>query len=159
MRSVVMVALLGASFAVAQDTGKPAKIEFVHYKGYFEKNNSGLKGESSYLVISTAADFDKYFGFGRVMGPKPVTLPTNADDFKKLLVIAAIKRGNVITEYTVESVTASGETLTINYKAVAKGVPGNASFASPMVVSIPAGKYTKVEFNENGKVVEKVNWK
>ncbi len=130
---------------------KDAKVEYTQYpRGYFEKNTSGLKGESSYLVITDKAKFDEIFSVGFTMGPKPVLLPSDKDELAKLLVIAAIKRGNSLTTYEIKGVTVADGVVTVDYKATA-GPAGSATFASPMILSIPKDKVKKIIFNENGK--------
>ncbi|MCX7664264.1 MAG: hypothetical protein N2112_01810 [Gemmataceae bacterium] len=141
------------SFGSLLADDKDMKLAYTHYnKGYFEKNSSGLKGEASYLVISDREKFDSIFGVGFVMGPKPVLLPNDADEFKKLLVIATIKRGNSITNYEIKGVTITEGVVTLDYKATAEA-PSTATFASPLILSIPKEKVKKVIFNENGKKV------
>jgi hypothetical protein len=41
-------------------------IEYWFHIGYFEKNNSGLKGEASYLAITDRETFDERFGIGNL---------------------------------------------------------------------------------------------
>ena len=50
-------------------------IDYTLHSGYFEKNNSGLKGEASYLAIADRQTFDKVFGVAFTMGKKPNVLP------------------------------------------------------------------------------------
>ena len=102
------------------------------HSGYFEKNNSGLKGEASYLAIKDRETFDKAFGVAFTMGKKPNVLPANAFDTR--IVVAAVKRGGQVWEYKVEGVTTDHATLTVRYGAPSKDGSG-VRFASPMVVS------------------------
>jgi len=113
--------------------GSANPIEYMVHSGYFEKNNSGLKGEASYLAIKDRETFDKAFGVAFTMGKKPNVLPVNAFDTR--IVVAAIKRGGQVWEYKVEGVTADHATLTVRYGATSKDGSG-AQFASPMVVSV-----------------------
>jgi hypothetical protein len=134
------------------------KLDAVIYGPYFEKNTSGLKPDkedSSYLVFKDKAAFDKVFGSGRVMKQKPKLL--DKGDFDKNLVIAVIKRGKQIHQYTVEGVTVDDGKVRIAYKADPKGgAGGTARFASPLVVAIPKGDYKSVEFVENKKARETI---
>ena len=56
-------------------TGSANPIEYMVHSGYFEKNNSGLKGEASYLAIKDRETFDKAFGVAFTMGKKPNVRP------------------------------------------------------------------------------------
>jgi hypothetical protein len=147
----VPLALLAGS-ARGADEAKGDKVEFTAYDGYFEKNNSGLKGDVSYLMFTDKDAFDKVFAARPPLmgGKKPVLLTKDALD--KNLVAAVVKRGNAVTTYAVEKVTRDGDTLYVQYKATA-GPPGTATFASPLVVSAPKDKVKKVAFIENGKTV------
>ena len=115
--------------------GADEKVEFTLHSGHFEKNNAGLKGDASFLLIA-----DK----------KPNLVPKGA--FEKKLVAAVIHRGNAMWTYDVEKVSTEGETLTVRYKAV-EGKAGSAKFASPMILTVDKGKIKKVVFVENGKEV------
>lgn len=135
----------------SESTGKP--FDYTVHSGYFEKNNSGLKGTSSFLLISDAKTFDQVFGTAFVVGKKPSVLPENA--FESKSVLAVIKRGGEVWSYEVESVKAHDSALTVRYKATAKD-GGGATFASPLIISLPKGSYRSVTFVENGKEAGKV---
>jgi hypothetical protein len=156
LAAVVVCGFAAAAWlARAADEAKGDKVDFDTYaKGYFEKNNSGLKGDSSYVVMTDQKGFDAVFGVGVTMGAKPPLLPKDA--FDKKLVATVIKRGNAITEYTVDKVTSADGVLYVQYTAKAKGEGGTATFASPLIVAVDKGKITSVEFIENGKKVETV---
>jgi hypothetical protein len=53
------LAILAAS--ARADEAKGEKIEHAVYDGYFEKNNSGLKGDTSLLAFTDQEGFDKVF--------------------------------------------------------------------------------------------------
>ena len=146
----VPIALLAASSRA--DEAKGEKVEYTTFPDYFEKNNSGLKGDQSFLVFADKDAFAKVFSLRPPVmgGKKAVAVPNDA--FEKKLVFAVISRGNAITTYTVEKVTADGETLYVQYKAE-MGKAGTATFASPLIISADKGKAKKVAFIENGKTV------
>ncbi len=151
------LALLGSGglrppIAAAADEAKGEKVEYAAYPDYFEKNTAGLKGEASYLAFADAEAFAKVFALRPPLmgGKKAAPVPDAA--WGKQAVVAVVKRGNAVTAYTVEKVTADGETLYVQYKAEA-GKPGTATFASPLVVAADKGKAKKVVFIENGKKV------
>ena len=140
---------LAAGFAAAadKDEAKGKKVEFDVYTSYFEKNNSGLEGEASYVALTDAKAFDKVFGAAATM-KKQAFLPRDA--FDKKMVVAAVKRGDKVWTYKVEKVTADEGTLYVQYEATSKD-GGGAKFASPLIVAVDKGKYTAVVFIENGK--------
>ncbi len=145
---IALVLTLALAAPVPADKAKAEKAEYTVHGNYFEKNNAGLKGDASYLLLTDQTAFDKVFGTGFVMGYKPVVLPKEAFDTK--VVAAVIHRGNTITTYEVTGVTTDGVTLTVEYKATA-GPAGTATFASPLVVSVDKRAIAKVVFVENGK--------
>lgn len=134
------------------DEAKGEKIEYATYPDYFEKNNSGLKGDLSFIAFTSKDGFEKVFALRPPLmgGKKSVPVPDNA--FEKKLVFAVITRGPAITHYTVEKVTRDGETIYVQYKSQTDK-PGTATFASPLILAADKGKTTKVVFIENGKTV------
>jgi len=156
LRFTVPFLLAGiAGLALAADKDKEEakgdKLEFKVQSGYFEKNNSGLKGDESLLAFTDQKSFDQVFGVGFTMGKKPDVLPKDAFDSK--LVVAVIRRGDAPSTYKVDKVTADGDTLYLQYDATSKKGDGSAKFASPLIVSVDKGKYKTVVFLENGKKV------
>lgn len=140
--------------AADKDEAKGKAVPFTSYlAGYFEKNTSGLKGDTSYLVITDQDSFDNVFGVGVTMGKKPDFLPK--DVFDKRIVVAVIKRGKAIWVYQVQKVTVDGGTLYVQFEDAPKNV--NFMAASPMIASVDKGDYKEVVFIENGKKVETVN--
>ncbi len=137
---------------LADDAAKGKKVEYIVYNGYFEKNNSGLKGDSSYLAFSDGEAFGKIFGSARV-GNMQKFLPKDA--FDKLFVVAVLMRGNAIVDYKVEKVTAEDKTLYVEFTAK-KGEPTTAKFSSPLILAVDKDKYTSVVFIETTKKVEKI---
>jgi hypothetical protein len=153
MKTFAMLAVLCVPLlAVAGDEAKGAKVEFDVHSGHFQKNNTDLKGDASYLVFGDRAAFDKVFGVAATM-KKQNFVPKDA--FEKKMVVAVIKRGNAVTEYKVDKVTADAGTLYVQYTTTSKG-PTAASYASPLIVSLDKGAYTSVVFIENGKKAETV---
>ncbi len=128
---------------------KGKEVKFDVHAGHFEKNNSGLKGDTSFLVIPDAKAFADVFGVARTMGPKPNFV--NDDTFDKKVIIATIQRGMKMVTYKVDKVTDDDGTLTIAYTTTSKD--SNAMFHSPLIVSVEKGKYKNVVFLENGKKV------
>lgn len=150
---MALVALtITCTFAAAEDNSetKGKKVDFETYTSYFESNKSGLTGDTSYLSFTNPAAFDMIFGKAVVMGQKSKFL--GKDAFDSQIVVAAIKRGKVVWTYKVTSVTADNDTLYVYYEASSKA-SDSATFASPLIVAVNKGKYTKVVFVENGKEV------
>ncbi len=163
IRVILIFAMAAACLARAEDKPpqkppeKPVeaqgeKLDFAHFTGHFESNMSTLRGEQSYIVVATQAEFEATFGTAFVAGGKKTYLPKDA--FEKKLVLATVKRGNTAWTYQVEKVTLDGKTLNVQYTATASaGGGGTAKFASPMIVAVPRGNYQSVVFIENGKAV------
>jgi hypothetical protein len=154
MKTLGMLAVLCLPLlAVAgDDLTKGAKVDFDVHSGHFQKNNADLKGDVSYLVFTDRPAFDKVFGVAATM-KKQNFVPKDA--FEKKMVVAVIKRGNAITEYKVDKVTADAGTLYVQYTTTSKG-PTSATFNSPLIMSLDKGAYTQVVFIENGKKAETV---
>ena len=148
--AAIVFSLLTLMGVVAEEKGDGPKFKSFTAP-YFEKNNSGLKGDASYLIVPDRKAFDATFGIGRTMRRPPEMLPETA--FDKSLVVAVIKRGNAITTYKVDGVKVKDGVVTVSYKADT-GEAGTAKFASPLIIAIDKGKYKSVEFVENGKAVK-----
>ncbi|MCS6864002.1 MAG: hypothetical protein RMJ56_08225 [Gemmataceae bacterium] len=158
MSRTVLVAGIGwclATVAAVADEAKGEKVSAVVSTDYFEKNNSGLKGDVSYLVFTQAEAFDKIFQARPPLmgGNKPVLLP--ADVFDKHVVATVITRGNALTTYQLSKVTRDGETLYVEYQTQT-GPPSTAMFASPLIVAAPKDQVKKVVFIANGKTAQTV---
>jgi hypothetical protein len=124
------------------------------YSGYFVSNQFEPNAAESFVVIRDQEQFDKVFGVAMVMGDKSHRLPK--DTFKENVVLAAVKRGKAAWEFKVKNVGFAGGIVELRYTATSKESE-SATFASPLIVSIPKGKYTRFEFVENGKVVKKID--
>jgi hypothetical protein len=146
---LALLPLAAAADDKAEAKGKEMKFEI--HDGHFEKNNSGLKGDSSYLAFTDWKSFDKVFGSAATT--KKQNFVTK-DLFDSRMVVAAIKRGDAPWEYKAVKVTTDGGTVYVQYDARKKESAGTARFASPLIVSLDKGKYTSVVFIENGKKVE-----
>jgi len=136
-----------AVHAFAQKGGGDREVDFQRYDSYFEGNNSGLKGKTSYLVFNSQAKFDKVFHPAPTMGQNSF-LPEKA--FQTKLVIATVTRGRFIRKYDLTKVTAKNGKLYVWYK-ITDGDEGSASFRSPLILSVDKNKYSQIIFMENGK--------
>ena len=154
MKTTVIGAALCLLFATAsqsdvanaQPSVRQTKVNHRVYSSYFESNQSGLKGATSRLVLQNQSDFNRIFGAAATMGNTSF-LPDDA--FKNQMIVATIKRGKSIWNYSQVFVDESRNTLTLRYSARAED-GGGASFASPLVVSVPKKSYDSVVFVENG---------
>jgi hypothetical protein len=146
---LIIIALIVVADSAAQNTGAVKNIgtvEFQRYDSYFEKNNSALQGNTSYLVFARQEQFDKVFG-AVPMGESNSVLPS--DVFKSRIVVAAIKRGN-LRHYADVKVTAQKGRLFVWY-AVKEDAPNSATYSTPLILAVDKGKYKEVVFMENGK--------
>ena len=131
-----------------------AAVAFEQYTSYFEKNNSGLPGDTSYLAFTKEQNFDKVFGTAATMDSNSFLPP---DAFKSKLVVAAIKRGN-LRRYENVKVTQEKGKLYVWYDTK-DDAPGSATFSSPLIIAVDKGKYKEVVFMENGKQAGKARIK
>ncbi len=130
-----------------------SKLAFGTYSGYFVSNQFEPEAATSFLVVDNRREFDKVFGAAFVMGDQSHRL---ADEvFQSSLVLAVVRRGSAVWEYTVEQVTKAKGTVELRYRAAEKKSE-SAVFACPLIVSIPKGAYTAVEFVENGRTVKRL---
>ena len=125
-------------------------IDFDIHNGYFVSNKFEPNAPTSFVVLKDQKSFDEVFGAAFVMHDKSHRLPPQAFDTQ--FVVAAIHRGKAMWEYKVQSVTAQGPTLIVNYTTTATP-QATAEFACPLILSIAKGNYTAVQFVEDGKPV------
>jgi len=143
----------GPSPDAARVLAQPAKLAFDTYSGYFVSNQFEPNAASSFVAVADQAQFDKVFGAAVVMRDKSHRLPN--DLFKANIVLAAINRGNAVWEYKVQGVTVTGGVVELRYASTTTNSP-TATFACPLIVSIPKGKYTAIRFVDNDKEVKKL---
>jgi hypothetical protein len=142
---------VGAAATTTQPAAKT--VAFDVHGGYFVSNKFEPKEPASFVVISDQKAFDRTFGVAFVMGDKSHRLPANAFDSK--IVVAAIKRGKAMWQFTVQDVQAGQGILTIRYTVMAKPQE-SAEFACPLIVSVPKGSYTTIRFIENEKLAKEI---
>ena len=147
--------LLSAVCCLGQraSAAEPATLTFDTYGGYFVSNKFEPDAAESYVVIKDQEQFDNVFGVAFVMRDKSHRLPKDA--FKSLMVIAPVKRGNAVVKYKVESVTEANGVVELKYTTTSTQ-SDTATFACPLIVSIPKGQYKAIQFVANGKPVKKI---
>lgn len=148
----LLLSVLCGQFGTAT-AAKPGQLAFDTYSGYFVSNQFEPNAPASFLVITNQKQFDKVFGVAMVMGDKSHRLPENV--FKSNLVLAAIRRGNTVWTFKVESVKIDDGVVELHYSAVSQK-SDTATFACPLIVSIPRGSYKAFAFVENRKTVKKL---
>lgn len=153
---------LAAAFTMAtaqkSRTATERKVAFQSFAeaNYFERNDSNLKGNSSYLVFANAETFERIFSPAATSGDN-LFMPDNVFDSK--LVIAMIKRGESIYKYDLKKVTAKNKKLYVWYDAAPKNPAavektrddGSYSYATSCFLTVDKSSYTDVIFMENGK--------
>ncbi|MCE9553245.1 MAG: hypothetical protein K8T91_07695 [Planctomycetes bacterium] len=137
-------------------TTQPTTIPFDTHNGYFVSNKFEPQAPASFVVLRDQKAFDEVFGAGFVMNDKSHRLPADAFDAK--IVVAAIKRGKVVVEFKVGDVTLDADVLIVRYTTTSTK-QDSAEFACPLIVSVPKGDYTAVDFVEDGKSVKKIEVK
>lgn len=155
-RLILVIILFVGVIAGITHAAEQSKLTFDVYSGYFVSNKFEPDAPESFVVIDNQEQFDTIFGVAMVMGDKSHRLPKDA--FKSNVVLTAIKRGKAVWEFDVQGVTETNGVVELRYKATSKS-SDSATFACPLIVSIPKGKYKAVRFVENGKLVKAVNKK
>ena len=150
----LFVLLAIACLAKPVSAADAPQLKFDTYSGYFVSNKFEPDAKQSFAVLTSQDEFDKVFGSAFVMRDKSHRLPKDA--FRSLIVVAPIKRGMATWEFKVESVQNVNGVVELKYTATSKPSP-TASFAVPLIVSIPAGDYKAIQFVENGKSVKKID--
>ena len=147
--AILVLAVAGSAWGTVTD----GKLAFDTYSGYFVSNKFEPDSAESFLAITNQEQFDKVFGVAFVMGDKSHRLPDGA--FTSHLVVAAIKRGAAVWQFKVRSVSVKDGVVKVSYTTNSKKSE-SATFACPLIVSVPKDKYTAVQFVENGKAVKTV---
>ena len=127
--------------------------QFASHDGYFASNHFEPNAAESYVLLKTQQEFDMVFGVAFVMRDKAKRLPNDA--FGNSVVIGLVKRGGSLWTYNVQSIGEKDGVLEIRYDAKESKQAG-ATFASPLIVSIPKQDYKSIRFVENGKEVKKL---
>lgn len=153
MKRIWTVLFLTGCLGGLAQAAAPVKLAFDTYSGYFVSNKFEPDAAESFLVISDQGQFDKVFGVAMAMGDKSHRLPNDA--FKSNIVLAAIKRGAAVWEFKVEGATLKDDVFELRYTTTEKKSQ-SATFACPLIVSIPKGQYMAVRFVENGRVAKNV---
>lgn len=147
---LVLAVMCAGAAAMAADA---AKVPFDTYSGYFVSNKFEPDAAESFLVVADQSRFERVFGVAMVMNDRSHRLAKDA--FQSKIVVAAVKRGKAVWEYKVEDVSVANGVVQLRYTTTAKQ-SDSASFACPLIVSIPKGIGTSVQFVENGKAVKTV---
>ena len=151
MKQLIILPLL--LLAVTLIAAEPGKLKIETYSGYFVSNKFEPQAAVSFVTTRTQKQFDQVFGVAFVMGDKSHRLAP--DTFKSQLVLATIKRGMAFCTYQVTAVTEKDGVVQLRYKTTAKKSE-SASFACPLIISVPHGKYRVIEFHENNKLVKRL---
>lgn len=130
-----------------------AKLKFDTYSGYFVSNQFEPDAAESFLVIPDQEQFDQVFGVAMVMQDQSHRL--SQDAFKSNIVLTVIQRGKAIWDYTVESVTLAHGVVQLRYHTRGKK-SDSATFACPLIVSIPKGEYKAIQFVDAKKPVKTI---
>jgi hypothetical protein len=152
MRLFVLPLLFG-TLAYAEDKPKEEKPVSTIHTGHFVRNDTVNETRSLYVCVDMEA-FEKLFGTVPPLngngGRK--TNPVKEEVFEKNTVVAVVTRAMAITTYTEVSTKVDGTKLVVSYKCET-GKPSSASYASPLVLSVPKGEWKTATFIENGKEV------
>ena len=153
MKTSLVLCLFMGLLIHATSAEETAKLKFQTYSGYFVSNKFEPDSSASFVVLDNRKQFDQVFGVAFVIGDKSPRLAPDA--FKTQLVLAAIRRGKAFCTYQVSSVTEKGGVVQLHYQTTSKK-SDSATFACPLILSIPKGKCQAVEFYENDKLVKRL---
>jgi hypothetical protein len=150
---VFAVSLLAACFVSSLSAAEPEKLKFDAYSGYFVSNKFEPEAEASFVVATTEEQFNNVFGVAAVMRDRSHRL--SKDAFKANIVLSAIKRGKALWEFRIDGITVKDGVVEFRYTTTEKKIEA-ASYACPVIVSIPKGKYKAIQFIENSKPVKTI---
>ena len=153
MKTIPVLCLFMGLFINATSAEETAKLEFKTYSGYFVSNKFEPDSSASFVVLDNRKQFDQVFGVAFVIGDKSPRLAPDA--LKTELVLSAIRRGKAFCTYEVSSVTEEEGVVRLRFQTTSKK-SDSASFACPLIISIPKGRYQAVEFYENDKLVKRL---
>ena len=153
MKISSVLCLFMGLFINATSAEETAKLKFQTYSGYFVSNKFEPDSPASFVVLDNRKQFDQVFGVAFVIGDKSPRLAPDA--FETRLVLAAIRRGKAFCTYQISSVTEKEGVVHLRYQTTSKK-SDSATFACPLILSIPKGKYQAVEFHENDKLVKRL---
>lgn len=139
--SLVAFAFTAGVFA----QNKSAPVKYDTYDKYFERNDSGLEGDTSFLAFRTQNQFDRIFGTAPIPD-KNKSLPENA--FDTMIVVATITRSYSYRDYTVKKVSREKDKLIVAYDTKDQP-PSSNSWSVPLIISVDKSKYKTVVFREN----------
>ena len=141
------------SLQIASIAEKNKTLKFEVHSGYFVSNKFEPNETRSFVVAKSQKHFDQVFGVAFVLGDKSHRLEEN--ELKSKTVIAAIRRGKSLCDFKVNSITNNDGVLEVKYAAKMQK-ESTASFASPLIISVPKGNYKAIHFIENGKVLKQI---
>lgn len=101
-----------------------------------------------YVVINSLQEFNTYFHYAAYMGaPRPL----NQVDFIDNVVVAIVEPGEYkITDYTIEEMELSDDTLEFSYKSVKRDTP-NTGYRFCHILLVKKASYKSVTFIENDR--------
>jgi hypothetical protein len=150
---IAMMILTYGAQGFAADTAKTGAertLDFQRYdSSYFERNDTGLTAQTSYLVVTSQAQFDRTFGAAPTMGQNNF-LPKNI--FNTKVVIATIAKGHFLRTYDHPNVTVKDGKIYVWFE-IRNTQQESATFASPLILAVDKGQYSEVVFMENGRRV------
>jgi hypothetical protein len=118
------------------------------YNGYFVSNKFRPDETLTLALITDKKSFDEVFGEAFVMRDKSKRLPPDA--FETRLIATAIRRGPAFHEYRLEQAQLKSGELTLQFHTESRP-DASATFACPLIVSVPRADLKSVRFVENGK--------
>lgn len=151
---LVILYLLACNFPSAfssQPNGE--KIPFIQHEGHFERNDSRLTGQKSFLAFDQFDKFEATFGVAALgLGPTKKKNFVTQETFNNRLVLAAIYRGKSVPNITDIEVSLENGTISVKYQLESSPEVG-FNVSVPMTLSIPKTECRTIEFYENDRLV------
>ncbi len=128
---MLLAVLATAMFGLSSCSTSEKTISYKEALRYFVKND--VK-EYSPRIITSEAEFTRYFGMGAVMGEGGMPTPVNFD--KENVIAIILPETNRDTDIKIERIKKQGEKMVVNYKVVTSGSPRSYSIVPSQLVKV-----------------------
>lgn len=141
LKSMVVAAVCLGTMAFSSCSTSEKTVSYKEALRYFVKND--VK-EYSPRIITSEAEFTRYFGMATVMGEGGMPTPVNFD--KENVIAIILPETNKDTEIKIESIKKLGEKIVVSYKVITSGSPRSYSTMPCQLVKIGKKYGDNVEF-------------
>ncbi len=141
VKAMLLAVLATAMFGLSSCSTSEKTISYKEALRYFVKND--VK-EYSPRIITSEAEFTRYFGMAPVMGEGGMPTPVNFD--KENVIAIILPETNRDTDIKIERIKKQGEKMVVNYKVVTSGSPRSYSTVPCQLVKVSKKYGDNVEF-------------